>query len=171
MTTPEVKTLVGEYLAVLDEETHLQEAAVGHLKGMSDAVVSRNEQAMERLFKQADEVHDQFAQLETRRRTTGDHLAMALHCRREDLTLRRLARDLPKPEGQAVEGRRRRLRTLVGETRRQYLKTAALLGECARLNRALLAGLFPDAGNTPTYGASGRRSPRRPADYLLDARS
>jgi hypothetical protein len=171
MTTPEVKTLVGEYLAVLDEETHLQEAAVGHLKRMSAAMASRDEQALEGLFKEADEAHEQLAQAEVRRRATADRLAAALRCRGEGLTLKRLARELPAPEGQAVEGCRRRLQALAEETRRQHLRTVAMLGESARLNRALLTGLFADAGGTATYGASGKRSPRRPADHLLNARS
>jgi hypothetical protein len=171
MTTPEVKTLVGEYLAVLEEETHLQEAAVGHLKGMSAAMTSRDERAMEILFKEAEEAHDHLAQLEDQRRATGNRLAAALHCRQEDLTLKRLALELPAPEGRAVETCRRRLQTLVGEIRRQHLRTVAMLGECARLNRTLLTGLFTDAGNTATYGACGKRSPRRPANYLLNARS
>ncbi|MCX5682512.1 MAG: flagellar export chaperone FlgN [Planctomycetota bacterium] len=171
MTTPEVKTLVGEYLAVLDEQARLQEAAVGRLKGMSAAMTSRDERALEILFKEADEAHDRLAQLDDRRRATGHRLAAALHCGSEDLTLKRLARELPAPEGRSVEACRRRLRTLVDDIRRQHLRTVAMLGECARLNRTLLAGLFTDAENTALYGAHGQRSPRRPADGLLDARS
>jgi hypothetical protein len=170
MTTPEVKTLVGEYLAVLDEETRLQEAAVGHLKSLSAAVASRDEQTLESLLKEADAAHERLAQLEMRRRATADRLAAALRCRNENLTLKRLVRELPASEGQAVERRRRRLQTLVGEIRRQYLRTAAMLGECARLNRALLTGLFADVGSTATYGASGK-SPAWPGGGLLDVRS
>jgi hypothetical protein len=59
---------------------------------------------------------------------------------------------------------------MIEEVRRNHLKAVAFLGECARLNRALLAGLFPDAGVAPTYGASGR-SPACSGGGLLDARS
>jgi hypothetical protein len=170
MTAPELKTLVGEYLAALEEQTQLQATAVGHLKGLSAAMASRNPQAMECLLKEADEAQQRLAQLEARRRTAGDRLAAVLRCRQEELTLKRLARDLPGPEGRAVEGCRRRLRSMIEEVRRNHLKAVAFLGECARLNRALLAGLFPDAGVAPTYGASGR-SPACSGGGLLDARS
>jgi ABC-type transporter Mla subunit MlaD len=162
--------LVGEFLAVLDEQVRLLEAAVGHLAAFSDALAGRDDPALHRLVAEADAAQERFAAIEEKRRAVCGRLAAALLWRPDETTLARLAGVLPPVERQAVEERRRRIRSLAQEVRRRHLRTAALLVECARLNRALLLGLFPALETVRTYGAAGL-SPWRPGAGLLDTRS
>jgi DNA repair exonuclease SbcCD ATPase subunit len=166
-----LRPLVTDYLATLDDEVRLQEVALGQLSAINEAVASRDEAALQRLMAEADAAQAQFVAAEERRRAARDRLAGALGWRAEEATLSRLARALPGADGLILVERRRRIEAMAREVRRRHLQTAALLAECARINRALLMGLLPELGDAVrTYGTGGM-DPWRPGAGLVDARS
>jgi len=164
-----IQPLLADLLDVLDEQIVLEEQAVGHLRGMYEALLARDDAAMARLMDEALATHERFASAETRRVALGSELADALSWDRRDATLLRIATETPGPQGEALRRRHVRIQALVGEVRRQHLRTASLLVECARLNRAVLGGLLPQADRLETYGTGGQV--RRPGRGLLDTRS
>jgi len=168
LTAPQ--SLVRDLLTVLDDEIRLEEAAVGHLQGLAGAILSRDEREAERLMDEAAETQSEFEQVEEERQSLCEGLATALCRPRAEITLSGLVRDMPAPEAEAIHARRCRLQRLAGEVRRAHLRTAALLWQCAHLNRALLLGLFPQTESARTYEPGGT-APRRPDSGLVDARS
>jgi hypothetical protein len=165
----DVADLARDLLATLDEEIVLEEAAAAHLSGLSDAVAAHDRDLVEVLSDRAMDTHARFEAVEVRRRAACASLADSLGCPRKGITLRRLARELPPEEGRALDDRRRRIEALVGQVRRQHVRTAVLLHECARVNHELLVQLFPQMESTAVYGAD--RTLRRPGGSLVDARS
>lgn len=161
---------VSEFLGALDEAIRLQEAALGRLRGLPDAVMARDEDAVRRILAEADAASEQFAALAQAREVAKGRLAAAVACPPEEVTLSWLLGRVPAAEAEAIEARRRRIAALVGDIRRQHRRTAAFLGECAHLNHAFLTGLFPDMESVKTYGHRGRRGDRA-GTGLLDARS
>ncbi|MBM4017739.1 MAG: flagellar protein FlgN [Planctomycetes bacterium] len=168
VTPPE--PLLREFLAILDEEIGLQEAALRHLAALADAVAARQDGAVERLLAEADASHQRWTALGENRRAVRRRLAEALLCAPDEVTLSRLAGALPAPYGRAVADRRLRISAAAEQVRRQHLRTAVLVIEGARLSRSLLAGLAPGAAPPGTYGAAGRR-PWAPPGGLVDMRS
>jgi hypothetical protein len=169
-TAAEIHTLVGEFLAVLDEAIRLQETAVDRLKGLCDAVTARNEAALRQIIDDAGMTSAKFAAVEHARQALSARLAAAVGCGLEEVTLSRLVRRVSAEDAQAIEERRRRITALGGDIRRQHRRTAAFVGECAHVNRAFLLGLFPEMESVKTYGHRGGHS-RGVGAGLLDARS
>jgi flagellar biosynthesis/type III secretory pathway chaperone len=60
-------------------------------------------------------------------------------------------------EKKAEVGRRKMLlRSLTAQLRREHMRTAMLLSDCARLNSTLLRGILePGNARTTTYGSDG----------------
>lgn len=171
LSSSHIQPLVHDFLAVLDEQIVLEEATVNHLKGLSEAILSRDDNGVQRLMDDAADTQERFSAVEARRRAAGRNLAQALHWTSEDTTLTRLVAEMPESElRQAVDERRRRLMGLVDEVRRQHLRTATILIESARINRAFLEALFPQTEGVKTYG-SGGTSANHPGAGLVDARS
>jgi hypothetical protein len=166
----DAQCLVKDLLVVLDEEIRLEEAAVGHLRGLAGAVLARDEGRAERLMAEAGDTQAGFEEVESRRHALCEGLASALGRPRAEVTLRRLVREMPAPEAEAIDARRRQLERLAGEVRRQYLRTAALVWHSVHLNRALLLGLFPQMESARTYESGGTAQPQ-PGGGLVDARS
>jgi len=158
-----------DLLAALDDEIALEEVAAGLLKQLSDAVLASDRPLIEALVDRATDTHALFEAAESRRRGACRALAQSLGCPRDAVTLSRLARELPAAEGRALDDRRRRIESLVTQLRRQHIRTAVLLHECARVNHELLVRLFPQMESTTVYGAGGTAG-RRPGGSLVDAR-
>jgi hypothetical protein len=169
-TAAELHECLSVFVGTIDEAIRLQEAAVGRMKDMAEAVKARDEGALCRILDEAGVTAGQSASAAKARVAATVRLAEAVGCPPGEITLTRLARRVPAEEGAALESRRRRLVALRGDLVRQHRYTAAFLGECARLNRALLLGLLPDTESVKTYGPPGGRH-RGPRTGLLDARS
>jgi len=178
-TPADVRPMVHEFLSVLDEQAGLQESAIARLAAISDAVAARDEEAVRRLAEETDAIAERFASAERACSHVRGRLAEALGLEAAELTVTRLAREWPGPEAQALADCCARLRALALEVRRCHIRTASLVVECARINRALLASLFPDLESARTYGAvvqpggsrRGGMDPWRPGGGLVDTRS
>lgn len=170
LSVADPRLLADDLAAVLDELAGLEERTLGHLRALATVATDRAAGEADGLLAEAGETHARFQEADARRQSIGRCLATALGRAPADLPLSRLARLLGGPQGRALDDRRRRLEALAADVRRCHLRTAVLLWEAARVNRSLLAGLFPQADTARTYGAGGR--PRHGAGGgLLDTRS
>jgi len=163
------ESLVDELLAVLDETIDLQQEAFAQLQALSEAILARDDATLGQRVDDLDRTASRFESVARRRNAVRSRLAQALACPVGQMTLGRLAREVPQPQAGAIRMRRERLRDLAEAVRRQHLETAVLAAEVARASRSLLQGLLPRAGEGRTYRTDGT-AVWQPGHGLLDAR-
>ncbi|KPJ76035.1 MAG: hypothetical protein AMS14_02645 [Planctomycetes bacterium DG_20] len=161
--------LVDELLAVLDETIDLQRETLEQLRALSKAILARDDKTLGQRMDDLGRTPPRLDAVARRRNALRSRLARALGCPVGEMTLERLAREVPEPQAAAVRLRRARLRDLAEAVRMQHLETAVLVAEVARVNRSLLLGLCPGAGETGTYRTDGTAL-WQPGHGLLDAR-
>ncbi|MBS3734229.1 MAG: flagellar export chaperone FlgN [Phycisphaerae bacterium] len=161
---------VADLAAVLDEEIDLLAARRDQLARLTVAIPGGDERATERLLQQMERTQQAQAQTDNRLRAARNAMASALACDASQLRLSRLVDRLDGADRDRIERRRARIVALVEAVRREHIKAAMLLSECARINRELLESLFPASTPVTTYGAAGRES-WRPHTGLVDTES
>lgn len=157
------------FIEVLDEAVGLQEEVLAHLETMAEAVGRLDEPGLREQMHRLDPMLVRLEEAGRRRDLARARVAEALGRPVGEVTLGRLANDLPEPQASRIRRRRNRLCDLGDAVRRQHLRTAVLLGEAARINRSLLAALAPAVEGPQTYGTNGSRDPAA-ARAVLDAR-
>jgi hypothetical protein len=153
--TPDVRDQLGELNVVLDGEIALLSLRRAQMKLLSEAVLDRDDTAVERILGEIDRTGQLQAQADEKLALLRGSLAEAFGCPSQQMRLSLLLGVLDGPDCQAVEQRRQRIAQLAGELQRQYLETAVVVFECARINRLLLECLYPPGGSVHTYGADG----------------
>jgi len=156
-------------LETLDEAIARQEEVLSQLEAIAEAVGRLDESALCEQLENLDAMASRLAEAGRRRHRARARLAEALGRGVAEVTLGRLARELPAPQAARIRPRRARLRDLGEAVRRQHLRTAILLGEAARITRSLLSALVPQADPPRTYGTDGNRD-RAAGRAVLDAR-
>jgi flagellar biosynthesis/type III secretory pathway chaperone len=146
---------VHELLDVLDSEIELLDERSGQYRQLHQSLIARDEPAMERLLAEMERTQSRQADTDARMQAARRQLAGQLCCRPEELRLGRLASELPPEQGQAIEERRGRIVELTRQVRKEHMRAALLLAECARINRVLRRGLFGGQESCTTYDASG----------------
>jgi len=157
------------FIETLDEAIGFQERVLAQLKAMAEAVGQLDESALGEQMETLDAMPARLQDAGRRRHRARVRLAEALGRPVAEVTLGRLARDIPEPQAARIRRRRDRLLALGDAVRRQHLRSAVLLGEAARINRSLLAALAPAMEGPQTYGTNGSRDPAS-ARAVLDAR-
>jgi uncharacterized coiled-coil protein SlyX len=157
------------FIESLDEAIAFQETALDQLEALAKAVGRLDESALREQMGRLDAMPARLADAAGRRHRARVRLAEALGRPVTEVTLRRLARDLPEPQAGRIRRRRDRLSDLGEAVRRQHMRCAVRLGEAARINRLLLAAMTPGAETPATYATDGRRHPEA-AQAMLDAR-
>jgi hypothetical protein len=157
MPNADVDALVARLLELLEEEAVLLSSRRDRLAGLSSALAESDDLRLERFL---EEMERELASPGQREKVMVDllrRLAEAMGCAEESRSLRGLASRLPPRHRPSVLGARGRLLERARELRNQHRQTAMLLAECARLNRALLDALFPEAQTVGTYDSAGPR--------------
>ena len=96
-----------------------------------------------------------------------DELAELLDCKQKELTLTVLSRRMAEPEQSAVAEKQQKLKTLLGSLQSQYVSTAALLSDCARINSHLLKTIFERSRpGLVCYDSSGQTSRHGDAAFM-----
>jgi len=167
--TAEHEPLVDELIGVLDETIALQQQALEQLRGLSEAILARDETLLEQRVDALGRTVPRFEAVARKRNDVRARFAQALGRPVGEMTLSRLASQVPEPHAGAIRLRRRRLLDAAEAVRRQHLETAVLAAEVARASRSLLLGLLPGAGETQTYRTDGT-AVWQPGHGLLDAR-
>jgi flagellar biosynthesis/type III secretory pathway chaperone len=146
---------LGELLAVLDEQADLLARQRGQLEGLSAALLARDDDQTERLLEAIQQAGADRAHLDRRLAAVRAELAERLGRPPDRLRLSALIDALPAGAAAAVRDRRRRLIDLAEQFRAEHLRTALLLGECARINGQMLQCLLGGGQALVTYDADG----------------
>ena len=90
-----------------------------------------------------------------------EEIAEHLRCDAKKVTLTLLAQSVPlSQQGDVVECQTR-LRSLIGQFKREYMLTSLLIADCARFNRSLMRACFGLTGRgNVTYSPSGAAQPQ-----------
>ncbi len=161
-TAETVRTLLADLTALLDEETALLELRRRQLSDLGVAIVAADDEALGALLEEMEQAQVVQMAADRRLRNLRGALAGALGCRPEDIRLSGLIERLSGEQRAGLAARRQRLRRLADDVRREHIRAAMLLVECARINRELMNGLFPHSKPVTTYSTGG------PVSWRLD---
>lgn len=155
-TSISIENKIDELLAVLDTDIQHIQQSLSYLNELRSSVIKRDDVALGRLLKLIQGRSDDYRSHESKRHSVRKELAGALGCGIEQVTLSRLEAGLPKEKREQVARKKEELTSLIQQLQKEHLSTALLLSECARINRALLKGIF-NLGNSGTvyYGSNG----------------
>ncbi len=141
-TAIEIETKVDELLSVLDSDIEQTERSLHRLDELRGLVIKRDDAGMGRLLETIRAESQSGNANEAKRGELQRALAVAVGCRPEQLTLSRLQEELDSPLRAQVAARQEKLRASVEQLKRQYMATAMLLSDCARINGVLLRAVF-----------------------------
>jgi len=129
-------------LDVLERDIVHIERTLVYLNGLRGLVIKRDEQNLGRLLEEIRTEAQEYSANEQRRRTAREQLAGLFGCKPEELTLSVLRTRIDEPAKTAIAERQERLRALTQQLQKEYISTAALLSDCARINSLLLKIVF-----------------------------
>ena len=155
-TAISIEDKVDELLIVLDKDIRHIQQSLSQLNELRGLVIKRDDVSLGKLLELIQGKSDSYLRNEHKRQLIRKELASALGCGPEQMTLSRLEAGLPKEKREQVAERKTKLKSLIGELKKEHLSTALLLSECSRFNRMLLKGVF-NLENTRTvcYGSNG----------------
>ncbi len=133
---------VEDLLDVLERDAAHIEKTLSYLNGLRCFVIKRDEQNLSRLLEEIRNETQEYSANERRRRMIRKRLADLLGCKPQELTLSALRLRLDGPAKSNVTAKQERLRVLAQQLQREYIATAALLRDCARINSRLLKVVF-----------------------------
>lgn len=150
-----IDPLLRELQVILDEQVVLLETRLAQTKDLFQSIARYDDDALEKLLPRMEtQMQRQSLQDANLRRCRGA-LARVVGCDPGRLQLGELCSHLSPGQWAPVEARRQRIFSLVQALRRTHMETVLLLNECARVNRLLLASLFPGAQSVTVYDAGG----------------
>jgi flagellar biosynthesis/type III secretory pathway chaperone len=147
--------LVDEILPVLDREIDLLDLRREQLAELLRATLARDEASLSNLLENIEKALENQAQTDRDLASLRSRLAEVLDRPVEEIRLAAIADSMSEPRGSLIRDRRGRIIELTEALRTQHVRTTLVVSECAKLNRRLLEGLFPQAKGLTTYGARG----------------
>ena len=133
---------VEDMLDVLERDIVHIEQTLSYLNEIRGLVIKRDEQRLGRLLEEIRTEVQEYSANEHRRRMAREQLAGLFGCKPGELTLSVLRTRIDEPAKTAIAERQDRLRALTQLLQREYISTAALLSDCARINSRLLKIVF-----------------------------
>ena len=170
MISSDLEPSLNELLGALDEEAQLLEQKRSQLTDLFRALMDRNEEATEAVLGEIERAQSLQVSADFRLSEARRILAEVLGYPVAGFKLSKLIALLPPAWAQPLGVRRQRILTLTGALRREHLRTATLLGECIRVNRALLSCLLPAGEPVVTYSTGGA-DVWRPETGIMDSES
>jgi hypothetical protein len=158
MTTPTAtfESLVDDLLHLLDREHDILQLRHEQMRALYDVILSNDDGRMETLLREMTRAQQDQAALDEELDTLRSVLARLLELPTEELRLGLLVQRL---SGERRDALARKHNAIIEQARLlkvQHLDTALVLTEASRLNRMLLEGLLPQAGEVRTYGSQGK---------------
>ncbi len=151
-----IENKIDELLAVLDTDIRHIQQSLSYLNELRSSVIKRDDVVLGKLLKLIQSRSDDYRSHELKRQSVRKELAGALGCGFQQVTLSRLEAGLPKEKREQLTRKKAELTSLIQELKKEHLSTALLLSECARINRALLKGIFNlENSGTVYYGSNG----------------
>jgi len=150
--TEKIKSLI----TVLDKDAENMKKNLTRLDELRTLLIKRDEGSLASLLAAIQSETISNTTNELKRLKIRQELADAFKCKIEHLTLSTLENLLPTELKTEIAQRKTRLQDLAASLKKEYLNTAMLLKECARINSALLRVIF-DSGNRDSvvYNAKG----------------
>jgi len=151
-----IESKVEQLLAVLEEDIRHIKDSLLQLNDLRSLVIKRDDASLSRLLATISAKASCYAANESLCQSLRKDLANALGWDVEQVTLSRLEGALPDEKKTQVANKKKELRTLIDQLRKEHLATAMLLSECARFNNLLLRSIFDlSKTGTVTYRANG----------------
>lgn len=167
--TLQLREAIAALQAGLDQEALLLERRLGQLRRLSEVVVAREDQPLERLLSEMEQTERLQEECDTQLQAARRELAASLRQPRP-MRLSEIIPFLPETAAGELRARRGRILELIELVQRQHLRTAVLLSESIRINRLMLQSFLPACQHVETYGAGGRQHWQARAG-LLDVES
>ena len=140
--TAELSRKVEDLLDVLEGDAAHIEKTLSYLNELRCFVIKRDEKNLGRLLEEIRNESREYSANERRRRMIREQIANILGCKTQELTLSVLRSRLHELAKKNITEKQERLRALTQQLQREYIATAALLGDCARINSRLLKIVF-----------------------------
>lgn len=150
-----VEALLGELASRLDHEIDILDRRHDQLQRLAQAIRQRDADAMGSLLNEMEHAQREQALADLKLQAVRRLLAGRLGRKTHELRLSTLIDALPGEWSARLDCRRRQIVLLMDRLRRQNARTAALLVECARVNRMILDCLLPPQDTVETYTADG----------------
>ena len=131
-----------DLLGVLEKDIEHIERMLSYLNELRGLVIKRDVQGLARLLEEIPAASREYSANEKRRQVIRGQLAGLLGCKPQELTLSVLKMRVDEPARIAVAEKQEKLRALAVRLKSEYITTAALLMECARINLLLLKIVF-----------------------------
>jgi uncharacterized coiled-coil protein SlyX len=141
-TAIEIEGKVDELLVVLDKDIQHIQDSLSRLNELRSLVIRRDDAGLGKLLESIQSESDDYKIHELKRQSIRKELAIAFGCNLEQMTLSRLEAILAEEKKVQVAKRKKKLRSLTEELKKEHLSTALLLSECARFNSLLLKSIF-----------------------------
>ena len=155
-STIEIEEKVDELLVCLETDVRHMRESLSNLNELRALVIKRDDTALGKLLENIRAESNRYANHESSRQSMRKELADILCCNFEQVTLSALKAYLPQAKKEQVTRMQTELKTLTRELKKEHLRTALLLSECARFNSLLLRSIF-DPGQTGAvyYNSNG----------------
>jgi hypothetical protein len=140
--TMEITVSVEELVNVLKRDISHIEFASAKLNELRGFVIKRDEKSLSGLLEEIRTEAKDYQANEQRRGLIRKELAEMFGCKTNELTLSFLKNRVIGAARTAIVENQERLKTLIRHLQTEYVSTASLLSECARINSALLRIIF-----------------------------
>jgi flagellar biosynthesis/type III secretory pathway chaperone len=157
--TEDLHNEVDELLILLDLDVQHITKSLSQLNELRSLLIKRDDAALGRLLEHMQAESNSYKDHELRRQSLRKKLAQDLGCTAEQTTLSALEAVLPNEKRTQVNEKRTQLKSLIGELKKEYLRTMLLLSEFARLNNRILNGILRLGDRDAlTYSSNGLTS-------------
>jgi len=158
--------LVDELARLLDREIELLNRKAVELDGLTEAIIERDDDRMQSLLGEMEQTHLDQRAVDVKLEALRNTVACDAGCRRQEVVLSQVMEALDGDSRASLDYRRQQILILADQLRRKHLETVMLLAESARINRLILAKLFPQSQPLDTYGTAGGKSWRDETGFL-----
>ncbi len=151
-----IENKVDQLMDVLDRDIQHVQDTLSRLNELRGLVIKRDDASLGKLLESIRSETDSYKDIESKRQSLREELAIALGCDIGQMTLSRLEAELSGGKKAGVTERRAKLQTLAGKLKKEHLRTTMLLSDCARFNGVLLKSVLElGQAGTITYSPSG----------------
>ena len=153
----EITTLLDEDLVLLERQTRL-------IARLSRALATDDMDALRLIRRELDDVGETSRTLDARRTSIRERLSTPLGAEPCQVRVSLVLPHADEADRLALEDRRERLSVAVDAVNTARIAASVVLYEKARLNRAIVAALFPETTAHSSYSSDGRaRAPEIPS--------
>jgi hypothetical protein len=135
---PQIEELSG----VLKKDIEHIERTLSYLGELRVLVIKRDVGGLTQLLEQIQAESQDYSAIEKRRQTLRGQLAESFGCKPKEMTLSVIRERISKTAGMVLAESQQKLAALAVRLKSEYITTAAMLTECARINSLLLKIVF-----------------------------